>query len=305
MSINNSFKDRFGDRVRFEERLATYLAYGVGGPAEILVFPKDEAELVWISDTSKKTGVPVTIIGTGTNLLVLDGGIRGIVVSLLHAFQDIEPLSPLPTPQVRCGGGVGKARLLEWAVEQGYAGLEFSSGVPGTVGGGIFMNAGTKYGCYGDILTELRLFDFKKGARTLKREEVHFGYREQNAVGKSLVTSVVFKLKPGDRAVLRAEVDRIIAERAEKQPLDYPSCGSTFKNPPTGISAGRLIEKAGLKGTVVGGAEISTKHANFILNKGNAKAADILGLIQLTKEKVRESFQVELECEVIILGDAG
>ena len=304
MSINSSFENRFREHVRFNEPLAPYLAYGVGGPADVLVFPRTEEDLVWIAAEAKAHGVPVTIIGTGTNLLVLDGGIRGIVVSLQHAFHQIEILSTEPHPLIRCGGGVSKPELLEWAIACGYAGLEFSAGVPGTIGGGIYMNAGTKYGCYGAILKELRLFDFERGARTLKREDAHFGYREQNAVGKSLVTSVVFELKRGDKAALRTEVDRIIAERAEKQPLDYPSCGSTFKNPPTGISAGRLIERAGLKGTKIGGAEISLKHANFILNKGNARAADITALIALVKEKVRESFQVELECEVIILGEA-
>ncbi len=302
MSINSSFENKFGPRVRFKEPLAPLLAYGVGGPADVLVFPKDEEELSWVSNYSKELQVPITIIGTGTNLLVLDGGIRGIVISLSQAFQNIDRVE---STQVRCGGGVSKGSLLEWALDRGLAGLEFSAGVPGTVGGGIFMNAGTKYGCYGDILKELRLFDFEHGPRTLLREETHFGYREQTAVGKSLVTSVLLELTPGDTSLLRQEVNRIIKERAEKQPLDYPSCGSTFKNPPQGLSAGRLIERAGLKGTAVGGAEISTKHANFILNKGNARASDILSLIALTKEKVRESFEVELECEVIILGEAG
>jgi len=183
------------------------------------------------------------------------------------------------------------------------AGLEFSAGVPGTLGGGIFMNAGTKYGCYADTLKELRLFDFDCGAQHFRREDLHFGYRHQTAVKGTLVTEVVFALRPGNSVALRNEVDRIIAERAEKQPLDFPSCGSTFKNPSEGLSAGRLIERAGLKGTTIGGAEISLKHANFILNKGNAKASDILSLIAIVKKQVRQQFNVHLECEVIILGE--
>lgn len=294
---------RFGDRARFGERLAPYLAYRVGGPADILVFPKDEPELDLIAATAKRFDLPITIVGTGTNLLVRDEGIRGITVSLAHAFKDIEevPSGAPGTTWVRCGGGVEKPELLEWAVSRSLAGLEFSSGVPGTIGGGIYMNAGTKYGCYGDILKELRLYDFARGGRSLRRSDAHFGYREQSAVGDSLVVSATFELRPGDEATLRAEVSRIIAERAEKQPLDFPSCGSTFKNP-EGYSAGRLIEKAGLKGTRVGGAEISLKHANFILNKGNASASDILTLIGIIKEKVSKDFNVQLECEVIILG---
>lgn len=309
MSISNSskglFKARFGARALFDERLAPYLAYRVGGPADCLVFPETEEDLVWIAETAKAIGEPITIIGNGTNLLVADRGIRGITVSLLRAFQDISYDDSAPPGEiwVRTGGGVEKARLLEWAIREGLSGLEFSSGVPGTIGGGIFMNAGTKYGCYGDILRRLRLFDFVNGARELGRGEAHFGYREQTAVKGSLVTSVTFELKRGDAAVIRAEVNRIIAERAEKQPLDFPSCGSTFKNPPEGLSAGRLIEKTGLKGLTVGGAEVSTKHANFILNKGDATAGDILALIDIIKAKVKETFQVQLECEVIVLGD--
>jgi len=197
---------------------------------------------------------------------------------------------------------VSKPELLEWAVQGGFTGLEFSSGVPGTIGGGIFMNAGTKYGCYGDILKELRLFDFSTGAQTFSRKEFHFGYREQTAVKNRLVLWAIFELIRGEPKAIRTEVNRIIQERADKQPLDFPSCGSTFKNP-EGYSAGRLIEKAGLKGRTVGGAQISEKHANFILNKGNATAQDILDLIQIAKDTVQSQLGVTLECEVIILGN--
>lgn len=299
-----AFLEKFGsDYVKFDEPLKPYLAYRVGGPADILVFPRNEADLDWVAQTAKRFAVPVTVIGTGTNLLVVDRGIRGIVVSLLHAFREIEVVEGAPEGKVwvRCGGGVEKPTLLRWAIENHLSGLEFSAGVPGTLGGGIFMNAGTKYGCYADILKELRLYDFEKGPQTLKREALYFGYREQTAVGSGLVISTVFELNRGDGAAVKTEVERIIAERAEKQPLDFPSCGSTFKNPP-GYSAGRLIEKTGLKGTVVGGAEISTKHANFILNKNDAKASDILTLIDMIKVRVKSQFQVDLECEVIILG---
>ncbi len=314
MSTNSSFNhprlrdriaERFGEKVRFNEPLAPYVAYRVGGPADILVFPQDEKDLVQISTLSKEEALPITIIGNGTNLLVRDEGIRGITVSLLNAFKNIEYISTtdVATHLVRTGGGVGKPELLEWAIARGYQGLEFSAGVPGTVGGGIFMNAGTKYGCYGDILREVRLYDFATGARQLKTEPSQFGYREQRLVNGSLVLWTLFELKNGDKAALRNEVDRIIAERSSKQPLDLPSCGSTFKNP-EGYSAGRLIERAGLKGLRVGGAVISEKHANFILNENNAKASDILTLIDMVKKKVYEQFAVTLECEVIILGSS-
>ncbi|MFM8268909.1 MAG: UDP-N-acetylmuramate dehydrogenase [Pseudomonadota bacterium] len=305
MSIETSFKNRFGKNVLFKEPLRNHVAYRVGGPADILVFPRNEEDLLWLGEQSKSLALPLTVIGRGTNLLVRDGGIRGITVSLEHAFQQIELLSEESAERilVRVGGGVTKPDFLEWAIQKGFSGLEFSSGVPGTIGGGIFMNAGTKYGCYGDILKELRLFEFAVGAQTFLSDEFHFGYREQTAVKDKLVVWATFELQQGDKNALRTEVNRIIQERAEKQPLDYPSCGSTFKNP-AGFSAGRLIEKAGLKGLSVGGAQISEKHANFILNKGEAKAQDILDLIEIAKERVKTQFGVTLECEVIILGSS-
>ena len=301
--VKTSFKNRFGPGVLFDTPLAPHLAYQIGGPADILVFPKSESDLEWIRTMALSSSLPITVIGTGTNLLVLDGGIRGITISLSHGFNEIEVLTEINDKIcVRVGAGVSKPGFLEWAMERGFSGLEFSSGVPGTIGGGIFMNAGTKYGSYGDILKELRVFDFRHGAQTLLRNQVHFGYREQNAVKDAIALTATFEIKQGNREEIRKEVERIIAERAEKQPLDFPSCGSTFKNP-DGFSAGRLIEKAGLKGLSRGGAEISLKHANFILNKGGAKASDILELIRVIKETVLDQFGVLLNCEVIILGD--
>ncbi len=303
-AVQREFEGHFGNRVRFNELMASHMAYRVGGPADLLVFPESEADLDWISSASKRFFLPITIVGTGTNLLVTDKGIRGITLALFSAFKKITALGWKSPDEfwVRAEGGVEKPDLLTWAIERQLTGLEFSSGVPGTIGGGIFMNAGTKYGCYADILKELRLFNFAKGASTITREQAHFGYRHQTAVQNQLVLAATFALKHGDRNAILQERDRIITERAEKQPLDYPSCGSTFKNP-EGYSAGRLIEKTGLKGTVVGGAEISLKHANFILNKGNAKASDILTLIGMIKQKVFEQFQISLECEVIVLGE--
>lgn len=302
-ALREKFTERLKDRVKFDEPLAPYVAYRIGGPADILVFPTEERELEWIANTAKEERLPLTIIGTGTNLLVSDLGIRGITVSLQAMKRQILPLETVDEiTYVQASGGVEKPDLLEWAVQNGLGGLEFSSGVPGTLGGGIFMNAGTKYGCYGDILERLCLFSFEKGSQIYEKDQIQFGYRTQSLVRNSLVLWIVVKLHRDNQERLRAEVDRIIAERAEKQPLDFPSCGSTFKNPP-GHSAGRLIEKSGLKGLTIGGAQISEKHANFILNKGSAKAKDILALIGIIKRTVQEKFGVALECEVILLGE--
>lgn len=295
----------FQNRVHFNTSLAPYVAYKVGGPADILIFPRNESELNWISKFAKSKDIPLTIIGRGTNLLVTDLGIRGISISLLEAFNQIYLISETDRDVfIQSGGGVEKQTLLNWATERGYTGLEFSAGVPGTLGGGIYMNAGTKYGCYGDIVESIRFFDFQDGAKLLTKMEMKFGYRQQSVLNnQKIVLEVNLKLTKGNREIIQNEISRIINERALKQPLDYPSCGSTFKNP-KGFSAGRLIERAGLKGLVMGGAQISTKHANFILNKGNAKASDILTLISTIKNRVNEMFSVKLECEVIVLGES-
>lgn len=303
--LNAAFLERFGDRVAFNEPLGPYLAYGVGGPADILIFPKTESELDWVTEVARTNRLAITVIGTGTNLLVVDEGLRGITISLLNAFDEIRTVDRTKdSARVRVGGGVPKPAFLEWSIQEGLGGLEFSAGVPGTIGGGIFMNAGTKYGSYGDILERLRVFDFHSGGKSLTRKDFHFGYREQSAVRDSLVTEAEFILTPTETEAIRKEVDRIIEERALKQPLQYPSCGSTFKNPP-GHSAGRLIEKAGLKGLRIGGAEISLKHANFILNKDAATAADITAIHKIIQREVKDQFGIDLECEVVTLGPAG
>jgi UDP-N-acetylmuramate dehydrogenase len=200
--------------VKYNEPIASYVAYKIGGPADILVFPEVEEDLIEISRVSKEKNLPITMIGTGTNLLVRDGGIRGITVSFQKAFKKIEILKQEDEKfYIRVGAGVEKPLLLSWAIENELTGLEFSSGVPGTIGGGIFMNAGTKYGCYGDILTKLKLYDFEKGFQTLERSQMHFGYREQNAVNNSIVVDAEFVLLKGHGPTIKQEVERIILER--------------------------------------------------------------------------------------------
>lgn len=302
--VYSEFAGALEDRVLFNHELAPYVAYQIGGPSDILVFPQTERDLLSVWTLAKKFHLPVTIIGTGTNLLVDDEGIRGVTMHFKNSFKEIKILrEEKDTVLIECGGGTLKPDLLEWAIQKGFTGLEFSSGVPGTIGGGIFMNAGTKYGSYGDILREVLFFSFETGKPLrVKTHSENFGYRHQSLVSKeTLVVNTVMELKRGNSETIRTEVNRIIQERAEKQPLDFPSCGSTFKNPP-GYSAGRLIEKAGLKGLCVGGAEISLKHANFILNKNRATSRDIQTLIKIIQKRVWEAFQVPLECEVILLG---
>jgi UDP-N-acetylmuramate dehydrogenase len=306
MSIEHSFKKNLGyifsERVFFDEPMRSHVAYGIGGNADALVFPISIQELEMLRKIAGRS-IPITVIGSGTNLLVRDEGIRGITVMVGEAFSKIEiARSDAGRVWVRCGGGAKKETFLNWCAERGFGGLEFSTGIPGTVGGGIFMNAGTKYGCYAGVLEELVLWNWERGAVTLTGKGLNFGYRTQKSVRENaLVLSAVFVLSSGDPKSIIDEIQRIFAERAAKQPLELPSCGSTFKNP-EGHSAGRLIERCGLKGLRVGGAEISQKHANFILNKENATASDILTLIDISAHAVKSRFGIELEPEVRVVG---
>ncbi len=302
--IQSAFVHKLGARVSFGTPLWPYVSYRVGGPADILVFPKNISDLEAVDELAMGHGLTVTLIGQGSNVLVRDEGVRGIVL-MMGEFEKKIQIHRRASEGcvVEVTASTLKQELLEWAISHGLSGLEFSTGIPGTVGGGIFMNAGTKYGSYGDILTSLSVYEFGGGGRkTFQREEISFSYREQDVIKNSAVVSATFQLKEGNVAKMRETVNSILSERAAKQPLHLPSCGSTFKNPP-GYSAGRLIEASGLKGLRVGGAEISLKHANFILNVEKAKAKDILDLIDIIKETVKEKFQIALECEVIILGD--
>ncbi|MBI4403508.1 MAG: UDP-N-acetylmuramate dehydrogenase [Deltaproteobacteria bacterium] len=312
MSTNSSSRNRllrevlhnqFSDRVQFDEPLAPYVAYRVGGPADFLVFPHTEKEIAWLCDFSRSHQLGLTVIGEGSNLLISDEGIAGLTLILQGSFQKITTIEhPNNGPVIiQCGGSVSKSKLLDWAALNGFAGLEFSAGIPGTVGGGIFMNAGTKYGTYSDVLHSVRIFNFDRGPSEYLKEECQFSYRGQSIVKNGIVIWAKFSLQHGNSEQIRGEIKRVLDERAAKQPLDFPSCGSTFKNPP-GFSAGRLIEKAGLKGLQVGGAQVSEKHANFILNKGNATAKDIVTLIAMVREKVQRDCGILLECEVILFG---
>lgn len=297
--------EKFPGRVLFDEPMAKHVAWQVGGPAEILIFPDTEEELLWLADEARTRGMAITILGGGTNVLISDQGIQGITLSITRGFQGIQVIRRNEEATwVQAGAGVAKKELLDWSVENGLSGLEFSSGIPGTVGGGIFMNAGTKYGTYGDIIDQVRIFDFKSGPKAVDKSCISFGYRSQTALRTGVVTSVTFRLNAASSESVAGTIQRIIEERRAKQPLDFPSCGSTFRNP-EGLSAGRLIEKAGLKGTRIGGAEISLQHANFILNTGTATAEDIENLIQLAKSRVKALCNVDLDCEIIRLGPSG
>lgn len=282
------------------EPMARHTTMRVGGPAEILFSPAGEGELLFAVREAKRAGAPFRIIGNGSNLLVLDGGLPGLTIRLGEAFSKIS----VDGNQIRAQAGALLSRVAAAARDASLTGLEFASGIPGSAGGGMAMNAGAYGGQLSDVFEGCRALDPETGIiSALGPAEMALGYRESAALSRGLiVTEAAFRLTAGDRSAIQAKMDDLSARRREKQPLNLPSAGSTFKRP-EGHFAGALIEQAGLKGLRVGGACVSEKHAGFVVNDRNATAKDVLDLIRLVQARVLEHSGVRLETEVRILGE--
>ena len=282
------------------EPMARHTTMRVGGPAEILFSPASEGELLFAVREAKRAGAPFRIIGNGSNLLVLDGGLPGLTIRLGEAFSKIS----VDGNQIRAQAGALLSRVAAAARDASLTGLEFASGIPGSAGGGMAMNAGAYGGQLSDVFEGCRALDPETGIiSALSPAEMALGYRESAALSRGLiVTEAAFRLTAGDRSAIQAKMDDLSARRREKQPLNLPSAGSTFKRP-EGYFAGALIEQAGLKGLRVGGACVSEKHAGFVVNDRGATARDVLDLIRLVQARVLEHSGVRLETEVRILGE--
>ena len=282
------------------EPMARHTTMRVGGPAEILFSPASEGELLFAVREAKRAGTPFRIIGNGSNLLVLDGGLPGLTIRLGEAFSKIS----VDGNQIRAQAGALLSRVAAAARDALLTGLEFASGIPGSTGGGMAMNAGAYGGQLSDVFEGCRALDPETGIiSALGPAEMALGYRESAALSRGLiVTEAAFRLTAGDRSAIQAKMDDLSARRREKQPLNLPSAGSTFKRP-EGYFAGALIEQAGLKGLRVGGACVSEKHAGFVVNDRGATARDVLDLIRLVQARVLEHSGVRLETEVRILGE--
>lgn len=287
------------EQLRYDEPMSRHTTFRVGGPADILFLPATEEQLVAAVRAAREAGEPLTVIGNGSNLLVRDGGIRGLTVRLGDHFSGLRVDGTL---LIARAGSLLSAAANE-ALRASLTGLEFASGIPGSVGGGMAMNAGAYGGQLSDVAESLRVMNIQSGEiREFSARELHFGYRESDPLRLGdIVTLARLRLAPGDPAAIRAAMDELNARRRDKQPLSLPSAGSTFKRP-AGHFAGALIEGAGLKGMAVGGAMVSEKHAGFIVNTGNATAADILSLMKAVADRVYELNGVILEPEVRILG---
>ncbi len=285
--------------VLVNEPMSRHTTLKLGGPADYLAFPRSEEEIAGLFEEADRNGIPVTVIGHGSNLLVLDGGIRGLVISIGKNMRAITRNGSMLT--VQAGAMLGSAAAE--AAEAGLTGLEFASGIPGTVGGGVTMNAGAYGGEMAQVVTRVRCIRPDGETAELSGEEMDFGYRHSAVTEKNLiVTEVTFELQAGDPAEIRAKMSELNARRAEKQPLDVPSAGSTFKRP-EGYYAAALIDQCGLKGYSVGGAQVSLKHAGFLVNKGTS-SRDFLELMKQVAGIVEERTGVRLEPEVRIIGEA-
>lgn len=290
--------------VRYQEMMSLHTTFKIGGPADVLVTPPDEKSLARAIALCRKEDVPYMIIGNGSNLLVGDRGIRGVVFQIYRTFDSIsfheeEDGSVL----VNAGAGVLLPKLARDIAEHGLTGFEFASGIPGTFGGAVTMNAGAYGGELSGVLVSARVMDAEQNILMLSRDELDMGYRS-TAISKEhyIVLDACLRFEPGDRDAIREKISELAAMRKEKQPLEYPSAGSTFKRP-EGYFAGKLIQDAGLKGYRVGGACVSQKHSGFVINDGQATAADVRQLIDDVQQIVWEQFHVRLEPEVRFVGE--
>ena len=292
--------------VRVNEPMSGHTSFRIGGPADALVMPADRDDLIALLAEVRTQGVPYVVLGGGTNLLVRDGGFRGVVISLkqMAAIEVVREYRSLggSFAELRVDAGAALARLLSFSVERGLTGVEFSTGIPGTVGGAICMNAGTAMGEFGDIVDTVTLLAPSGDLVVRHRDEMGFGYRTANVPPGHIVLDAMVILRYGDAGKIKAQVKKLMDQRKARQPWGLPTAGSVFKNP-LDEAAGKLIEAAGLKGHAAGGAQVSDKHANFIVNTGNAKAADVLVLMETVRGKVLERHRIRLEPEIKIIGE--
>ena len=286
------------ERLRENEPMSRHTTFRVGGPADLMFLPASAAEIQTALAAAREADVPVHLVGNGSNLIVRDGGLRGLTIALGEPFSEVR----VEGNEIVAQAGASLSRVAAAAQEAGLAGLEFASGIPGTLGGGCAMNAGAYGGELKDVLVCAKVL-MGGEVCTLSRDEMEMGYRSTRVLREGgIVLEARFALVPDEKEAIAARMRDLNARRREKQPLNLPSAGSTFKRP-EGHFAGALIEGCGLKGCAIGGAQVSEKHAGFVVNTGGATAADILALIDHVRSTVLRETGVELEPEVRIIGE--
>lgn len=304
--MTETWKDRLKRiqciKVLFDEPMARHTSIGVGGRADALIFPEQAEALRKIIACLKEFGIPFLPVGNGTNLIVRDGGFRGAII-VLKNLKALKVLSRQGKEVDICAeAGVALADVVSLALSECLEGMEFCAGIPGSVGGAVRMNAGAYGREMKDILTSVSFINGSGTVRSVPKEQLHFEYRNLELPGETFIVSALFRLHRGDRNRIEEKVSDILKTRWSKHPMQFRNAGSIFKNPP-GMPAGKLIEEAGLKGLRVGDAEVSPMHGNFIVNLGQAKARDILALIEAVQKRVLEAKGVSLETEVKVIGE--
>lgn len=300
--LSSSSKDRLKTLtrgvIRLDEPMRNHTSFRIGGPADALIMPADADDLRNIIGFANENDIPLEIMGNGTNLLVSDEGVDGIVIKIKDCFDIIY----ISEQKVVVGAGYLLSRLSRLAAEHGLSGLEFAVGIPGTLGGAMVMNAGAHGGQMSDVVTNLTVLEPLGTIRTLAKEELGYGYRESKLQGPGfIVLEAELELKRGSAADIKQKMAGFLRWRKKSQPLNFPNAGSIFKNPENDY-AGRLIERSGCKGMMTGDAGVSDLHANFIVNKGNATARDVMNLINEVQRKVLEQLGVDLGLEIKIIG---
>ncbi len=285
-------------KLKRNEAMTNHTSFEIGGPADVWAAPETIEDLYALLDLCESKNVPYRVVGHGTNLLVRDGGMPGVVINLRDACRTLRG----DDERIVAGAGVSLGRALRFAAEQGLKGLEFCVGIPGCVGGALVANAGAWGASMGDVLATAVIYDPKsRNTRGVAKSELSFGYRKSDVASFGIVLEAEFLLERAEPESIRTRMKEYLAKRADTQPMGFKSAGCVFKNPP-GYHAGALIDALGFKGYMRGGAMVSDIHANFIVNAGSATAADVMAIVSEIKSRVRGSTGIDLEEEIEILG---
>lgn len=295
----NLFTDIYSENeIEINAKMKEHIYFKVGGPADILLNPHKVDQIIETIKICENNKIPYYVIGNGSNLLVKDGGLRGVVIKL-SGLDSIE----VNDNKIKAGSGALLKSVSDAALDNKLTGFEFACGIPGSVGGAVFMNAGAYDGEIKNVIIEAEVIDRNGKLLILKNDDIKLGYRTSNIKDEGyIVVSATFELTKGNYEKIETRINELTKKREEKQPLEYPSAGSTFKRP-EGYFAGKLIQDAGLKGFSIGGAAVSGKHSGFVINKGGATAKDILDVISHVQDEVKKQFGVELQTEVRIIGE--
>ncbi|MCR6513894.1 MAG: UDP-N-acetylmuramate dehydrogenase [Clostridium sp.] len=299
MNYKELFKDIYlENQIELNSNMSEHIYFKVGGPVDVLVVPNDFEQVVKTIEVCKENKIPYYVIGNGSNLLVKDGGMKGVVIKL----TELNNISS-EGEDITADCGVLLKDVSKLAVQNELTGFEFACGIPGSVGGAVFMNAGAYNGEISEVIKCAKVLTRDGEIKDLNKEELELGYRSSKVMKEGgIILRATFTLKKGEKETIQNRVDDLTEKRESKQPLEYPSAGSTFKRP-EGYFAGKLIQDAGLKGYSIGGACVSNKHSGFVINKGGASAKDILDVIHHVQDEVMKQFGVKLDTEVRIIGE--